>query len=251
LADGSRGGFDQNGLQIRRAEQREPLWLLHAVEVLDAIFKQQFPGSLLIGQILLWMRPRIVVGKVVIKINVVKAVTPRSEDTFVVHHARSRLSRCKPTGVVADYRGDSEPRRTPGLEVPQPLNIRLTPTSSRLDLPPVSPRQRPGPGGHPHPLKNQVNKSSPMSFVDRPRPRPPRAPMSAAAPRSPRPRYRHLPPRSAANASSGESTTSVAIGPASTPQNRATSVDAPGLGHVDHALPCSGREWTHPLTPTV
>ena len=38
---------------------------------------------------------------------------------------------------------DREPRRIPGLEVPQPSNISLTPQSTRLDLPPVPPRQRP------------------------------------------------------------------------------------------------------------
>src|SRR5579875_1525740 len=37
----------------------------------------------------------------------------------------------------------SEPRRIPGLEVAKPSNISLTPPSSRLDLPPVPPRQRP------------------------------------------------------------------------------------------------------------
>ena len=39
---------------------------------------------------------------------------------------------------------DSEPRRIPGLEVPKPSNISLTPQSTRLDLPLVPPRQRPG-----------------------------------------------------------------------------------------------------------
>ena len=38
---------------------------------------------------------------------------------------------------------DSEPRRIPGLEVTKPSNISLTPPSSRLDLPPVPPRQHP------------------------------------------------------------------------------------------------------------
>jgi hypothetical protein len=37
---------------------------------------------------------------------------------------------------------DGEPRRTPGLEV-KPSNISLTPQSTRLDLPPVPPRERP------------------------------------------------------------------------------------------------------------
>ena len=41
---------------------------------------------------------------------------------------------------------DGEPRRTPGLEV-KPSNISLTPRS-RLDLPPVPPRQRPGNAAH-------------------------------------------------------------------------------------------------------
>ncbi len=38
---------------------------------------------------------------------------------------------------------DSEPRRILGLEVAKASNISLTPPSSRLDLPPVPPRQRP------------------------------------------------------------------------------------------------------------
>jgi hypothetical protein len=42
---------------------------------------------------------------------------------------------------------DSEPRRTPGLEV-EPSNISLTPQSMRLDLPPVPPRQRPASANH-------------------------------------------------------------------------------------------------------
>jgi hypothetical protein len=42
---------------------------------------------------------------------------------------------------------DGEPRRTPGLEV-ESSNISLTPQSTRLDLPPVPPRQRPGDARH-------------------------------------------------------------------------------------------------------
>jgi transposase len=38
---------------------------------------------------------------------------------------------------------ESEPRRIPGLEVAKPSNISLTQQSTRLDLPPVPPRQRP------------------------------------------------------------------------------------------------------------
>ncbi len=63
---------------------------------------------------------------------------------------------------------DSEPRRTPGLEV-KPSHISLTPQSMRLDLPPVPPRQRPANANHHtirqrNPLTNTTPYQSKMRF---------------------------------------------------------------------------------------
>jgi hypothetical protein len=49
---------------------------------------------------------------------------------------------------------DSEPRRTPGLEV-KPSNISLTPPSTRLDLPLVPPRQHPGTADPRHTIRRR------------------------------------------------------------------------------------------------
>jgi hypothetical protein len=73
--------------------------------------------------------------------------------TRKAHHRRARLATLLP---AADPTGrwrpllDSEPRRTPGLEV-EPSNINLTPPSTRLNLPLVPPRQRPHAADHHYP----------------------------------------------------------------------------------------------------
>ena len=60
------------------------------------------------------------------------------------HNRRARLAtNTRATGPARPCpTRDGEPRRNPGLEE-KPSNISLTPQSTRLDLPPVPPRQRP------------------------------------------------------------------------------------------------------------
>ena len=74
-----------------------------------------------------------------------RALPGRARAPRKAQHRRARLaSLLSATGTRRPRPHlDSAPRRIPGLEVTKPSNISLTPPSSRLDLPPVPPRQRP------------------------------------------------------------------------------------------------------------
>jgi hypothetical protein len=75
---------------------------------------------------------------------------------------------------------DSEPRRTPGLEV-EPSNISLTLPSTRLDLPLVPSRQRPA-SAHDTTLKRRTDLTDPTPYQFASLPRVPRALSSTTRP---------------------------------------------------------------------